>query len=738
VFAQAGAVVEAREAAADAIARARAADDRQCRGYAHLALADVLPDDDFEGLEHALRAKALLADSWRDDALRVGARLLRRGQPVDRVELDKIAQSADTSAEPRLEWWGARARAEAIAAVPNRPELVLSELAKAFAASAPLGVRGPALAAGARLAARAGQADIARRFALGARDAARELARRAPPELRAAIEALPWLGQLHAPAESEVSAEQVSDVEALVHALGQRDRLRPLLDRVLDALVLWTGVERGLLLLRAPEGRLVVRAARNISRVDLVGRQLELSMSLAERALVEREPVVAVDAAGELPDVHASAHALKLRSVLAVPLISRGEALGVVYLDDRVRRGAFGQKELSWVRLVAALASVAIAEARDQLLLRRAARRAKRAEARLTRELAEREARLDVAERELARTRDARATRFRYDDIIGESSEIAGLLRLVDRVAESDVPVLVMGESGSGKELIARAIHANGRRAQGPFVSENCAAIPESLLESTLFGHARGAFTGASRPRAGLFEVAHGGTLFLDEIGEMSLGMQSKLLRVLEDGEVHAIGSERPRKVDVRVIGATHRDLDALVREGRFRQDLLYRLNVITLRVPSLRERRADIPLLVRHFVSKHAAGRKVSFSSEALERLSSFDWPGNIRQLENEVRRALVLCDERVEVEHLSPELRERSGRTTRPGHELDLRGRVDALEAELVGAALERTGGNQTRAAELLGLSRFGLQKMMKRLAIDASPKPGRRSHATVERPR
>ena len=564
------------------------------------------------------------------------------------------------------------------------------------------------------------------------RELSRQLVEGAPPELRASVAQLSWVRSVEAPGGGELSPEQLGDVEALVHALGSRDRLRPLLDQALDALVLWTGVERGLLLLRAPGDRLVPRAARNLARRDLTEEQLMLSQTLAERAAQRREPVVAVDAAGEMSDVHASVHALKLRSVLAVPLLARGEVLGVAYLDDRVRRGAFGPKELSWVRLVAALASVAIADARDQLLLRRAARRARRAEARLARELAAREAELDVAERELAESRSGRGTRFDYPSIVGESEPIRALLRLVDRVAQSDVPVLVTGESGSGKELVARAIHDNGPRAKKPFVSENCGAIPEGLLESALFGHVKGAFTGASRPRAGLFEVANGGTLFLDEIGEMSLGMQTKLLRVLEDGDVRAVGSERGRKVDVRVIGATHRDLVALSASGRFRQDLLYRLDVISLRVPPLRERPGDIPLLCRHLIAKHASHR-MDVSKPAMAALSGYAWPGNVRQLENELRRALVLADDEIRLEHLSPEIQRAEGR----GQELstlDLRTRVDALETELLETALDRTGGNQTRAAELLGLSRYGLSKMMKRLEVGTAPESGRRSKGAV----
>jgi transcriptional regulator with PAS, ATPase and Fis domain len=290
-------------------------------------------------------------------------------------------------------------------------------------------------------------------------------------------------------------------------------------------------------------------------------------------------------------------------------------------------------------------------------------------------------------------------------------------LKVVDRVTQSDVPVHLFGQSGSGKELIARAIHHNGHRAAHAFVGENCGAIPEGLLESALFGHVRGAFTGADRPRAGLFEVAHRGTLFLDEIGEMSLGMQTKLLRVLEDGDVRPVGSERSRKVDVRVIAATHRDLEAMVKARTFREDLYYRLAILPLRIPALADRADDVPLLVKFFLAKHGAA-KARVSPAAMDRLIGYAWPGNVRQLENEVRRALVLSDGTIGVEHLSPEIV--GAPPAVRGDGLDMRSRIDALELSLVHEALERTNGNQTRAAKLLGLSRFGLQKMIKRLGV------------------
>ncbi|WP_437320438.1 sigma 54-interacting transcriptional regulator [Sorangium sp. So ce385] len=769
-YATAGLAHETRRTAEDAIARARDAGDAKAEAYALWAIADVAAargGDGVAGAEAgalqgaraaAERAAALLAGGSADDALRAAARLLRHGAgEIDAArveELDELASGPDLAAASRLDWWGARAAralaADDVGGAPaeappqggaarpaadgGRSDRVLAALAALAGARAPIASRGPALAAAHALAVKAGQTDVAHRVLAALAEAARELCGRTAdageagatagspgaPGLAGAVRSLPWVARARALPEAGLGPEQARDLEALVSALGERERLAPLLDRVVDALVLWTGVERGLLLLRAPNGRLVPRAARNLARSRLGAEQLALSETLARRALEAREPVVAVDAAGELPSVHRSVHALKLRSVLAVPLIARGDALGVVYLDDRVRRGAFGAQELRWARTIASVAALAIADARAQVELRRAVRRAERASSRLAGELARREAELDAAALELARARGGRDTRYRYDAIIGESEAVRAMLRLVDRVTASEVPVLIHGESGSGKELVARAIHHNGPRAARPFVSENCGAIPEGLLESALFGHVRGAFTGADRPRAGLFEVADRGTLFLDEIGEMSLAMQTKLLRVLEDGLVRPLGSDRARKVDVRVIAATHRDLEALVRARAFREDLFYRLNIITIRVPPLRERATDVPLIVQHLVAKHGRG-PVRVTRGAMERLSAYGWPGNVRQLENEIRRAIVLCDGTIDREHLSPEIAHGGGGAPRELG-LNVRARIDALETELVRDALERTRGNQTQAAKLLGLSRFGLQKMIKRLAIEA----------------
>ncbi len=725
-----GAVHAADEAALEAQACAVASRDAQAAVYARWAQVEARPAGDPTARTLAIEADQRLCDGGSDeDQARSAARLLVWAP--DTIADDRIAsvdRLVDTLGAPaRWEWWGARAAAILVGRRCEGDAAVLPSLVALVDVPALVSSRGPALDAAVRLATDRGDGEIARRLEHARLAAARALRDGTAPEHRGSLAAVTWARASVIEANGVAFAPaQIAQLESIVRALSTRDRLRPLLEQVLDTMVLWTGVERGLLLLHAPDGRLVPRAARNLAQRDLTGEQLVLSQTIARRAIESGDAVVATDALSTLGDVHASVHALKLRSVLAVPLVARGETLGVVYLDDRVRKGAFGPRELAWVRVVASQAALAIADARDSVLLRRAVRRAERARARLEVALHEREAQLDVTRTQLELARDSRETRYPYDGIAGRSEPMRELLRLVDRVTASDVPVLIVGESGTGKELVARAMHANGPRARRAFVSENCASVPETLLESTLFGHVKGAFTGASATRAGLFDVADGGTLFLDEIGEMPLSMQAKLLRVVQDGEVRAVGGERPRKVNVRVIGATHRDLAAMVGAGRFREDLLYRLNVITLRVPALRERPEDIPLLVDHLVRKHTADRpdqKVRVTRAAMAKLMAFTWPGNVRQLENEVRRALVLGDGAIDVTELSADV-VRGGASASRGTGLDMRSRVDALETELVNEALTKTRGNQTRAAQMLGLSRFGLQKMIKRLKIKGPP--------------
>lgn len=316
-----------------------------------------------------------------------------------------------------------------------------------------------------------------------------------------------------------------------------------------------------------------------------------------------------------------------------------------------------------------------------------------------------------------------------FNDVVGASPGMRKVIDLAKRAASSNIPILIEGESGVGKEIVARAIQGSSDRAGRPFVAVNCAAIPDNLVESILFGHERGSFTGASERHIGKFQEADGGTLFLDEIGDLKPEMQVKLLRALQEGEIDPVGSKKPVKVDIRLISATNRNLYQLVQEGKFREDLYYRLNVIPVRLPPLRERRDDIPLLVQHFLDR--IGRDldpprtgITFSQEAMRKLMAYDWPGNVRQLENVVERAVTMSAGRqqIDVHMLPPEIQGDGNGwhliTTLPETGLDLDQYLSRIEREFIEQSLERTRGNKRQAAALLGLKRTTLVEKLKRL--------------------
>lgn len=303
-----------------------------------------------------------------------------------------------------------------------------------------------------------------------------------------------------------------------------------------------------------------------------------------------------------------------------------------------------------------------------------------------------------------------------HKDFIGDSEAMRDVSVAINKAASTSATVLITGESGTGKELAARAIHYGGARSSAPFVPVNCGGIPEALLENELFGHVKGAFTGADESRAGFFHAADGGTIFLDEVSDMSLAMQVKLLRVLQDKEVCMVGSNRARKVDVRILAATNRDLQDLVRKELFREDLFYRLNVITIFIPPLRERSEDILLLARHFVTKFAAESGQSpprFSDKALQSLRSYNWPGNVRELENVIQRLVVMTDgDAIDVPDLPTLMRFSALRKT------GFTRTLVEVEAEYISNVLASVDGNKTRAAELLGINRKTLREKLRRI--------------------
>ncbi len=318
--------------------------------------------------------------------------------------------------------------------------------------------------------------------------------------------------------------------------------------------------------------------------------------------------------------------------------------------------------------------------------------------------------------------------KYAFDRIIGSSPAMNGVFEVMEKVAETDATVLISGETGTGKDLVARAIHYSGSRKDERFLAQNCAALPDTLLESELFGHMRGAFTGAHADKKGLFEVAHRGTVFLDEVGETHPGMQVRLLRVLQDGEIRPLGSSDTRRVDVRIIAATNSNLREEAEQGRFREDLYYRLRVVEIEIPPLRERRSDIPMLAHHFLdaSNQKMGRQLKgFTNAAMDRLVSYSWRGNVRELENELERTVALAGdaEMVTVDMLSEHIRgavpDADPRVDDLPPGMTMNASVDSLKRRMILDAIADTG-SKTRAAKSLGIPRQSLQKMMKRLGL------------------
>jgi len=318
------------------------------------------------------------------------------------------------------------------------------------------------------------------------------------------------------------------------------------------------------------------------------------------------------------------------------------------------------------------------------------------------------------------------------DGIIGESAKIREILRMISRLKDTWTPVLICGESGTGKELVARAIHYRGTFAKRPFVAVDCGALVPTLMESDLFGYAKGAFTGASKSKIGLFQAADGGTIFLDEIGELPLELQAKLLRVLQEKEVRPVGSNENIHVQVRVVAATNRDLESAIREGTFRKDLFFRLNVVSINLPGLRERRSDIPMLAQYFLDRLAEGANMKFTPAAMKLLMRYDWPGNVRELENSISRAVTLGDRKtIDESDLSPAmLRNINKESTEPaasetqGSEDDSSTvALDELERLTIQRVFDKVGGDKAKAGELLGISRATLYRKLKRYQISAA---------------
>jgi transcriptional regulator with GAF, ATPase, and Fis domain len=455
--------------------------------------------------------------------------------------------------------------------------------------------------------------------------------------------------------------------------LGASDVPR-LLDELLDALLEVTHADKGFVIL-LEDGEPSVRAARNVARETIEGALERVSDSIVQRVVDTGRPLVVADA---LHDAEWSGSTsvvnLKLCSVMCAPLMQKGDVFGVLYLGNDNVVSLFDERSLEVLGVFAGQASLLVQNA---LLL-------------------------DSLRRENVALREAVSSR-QYGDLIGAGASMREVYRRIEKVAATDISVLVSGETGTGKEIVAREIHRRSARAAGPFVAVNCAAIPEALLESELFGHVKGAFTGAVATRLGRFQAAHGGTLFLDEVGEMPASLQVKLLRALQERSVTKVGETRPEPVDIRVIAATNKVLEEEIRKGTFREDLFYRLNVVSIPLPPLRDRGDDVVVIARWFLQRYAkefGSRVRGFTPSALVAMRKYGWPGNIRELENRVKKAVVLADRALvsaEDLDLRPELLEPI---------LPLAQAKEDFQKRYINEVLDRNGGNRTKTAKDLGV--------------------------------
>jgi transcriptional regulator with GAF, ATPase, and Fis domain len=508
--------------------------------------------------------------------------------------------------------------------------------------------------------------------------------------------------------------------------MARATRPETLPDRILDAAIELVGAERGFLIQRAPEAADAkqswdVIAARNIDRENVRKALHKVSRSITSQVLGSGEAFRSDDAVNdEALSPADSISELKLRSVLCVPMRVGDEVRGCVYLDNRFAHGQFDAAAQELLEAFADQTGLALERLRLLEDNEKVRRNLELANAQLKSALKDQAQALDSLSEGFSPS--GLELRHGYENLIGRGRGMVAMLSVLDRVTDGDFPVLLLGESGTGKELVAHALHENGPRRERPFVGVNCGAIAEGLLESELFGAVRGAYTGAIKDRAGLFESAQGGVLFLDEIGEMSLGLQAKLLRVLQEKRVRRVGAGDETAVDVRIISATNRDLAREVSTGGFREDLYYRLKVVQIEVPPLRERREDLRALIDHFLTRlaeEARREKPMLTRECLESLAAHDWPGNVRELQNEITRMFALGGQEFGsnlVEHLSK---------APHGAASGLRGLVGRklvdVETELIRATLEATGGKRGDAARMLGIPRRTFYNRLKALGIE-----------------
>ena len=495
-----------------------------------------------------------------------------------------------------------------------------------------------------------------------------------PVHMRFSLDEKPAVERDHRSDEVARQLEAYAHLLQFAEALGAEREVPALLNRLMDEIITLTRADKGFLVL-TDEGGPQVKVARNLRGESLEQAVSELSDTILAKVFQAGEPVVVSNALEDTGfNSSLSVINLKLTSVMCAPLKHQGEVFGAIYVGNNSVVNLFDETSLALLTVFCGQASLLVQNALH----------------------------INALTLETDQLKDALEQK-RYGEVIGACAGMKQVFRQVDKVSKADIAVLITGETGTGKELIAREIHRNSPRADGPLVVINCGAIPENLLESELFGHVRGAFTGAVQTRPGKFQAAHKGTLFLDEIGEMPLHLQVKILRAIQEKQVVKVGDNKAESIDIRVVAATHRDLRAMVKEGTFREDLYYRLNVVNLHLPPLRERGDDVLVLSQYLLKKfidELGTKKLSLSAKASTAMLKYAWPGNVRQLENRLKRAVVLA----ESSKITPEDLDITAEDLE-----DILPLSDALERfrrRYINEALERNRGNRTKTARELGV--------------------------------
>jgi Nif-specific regulatory protein len=507
--------------------------------------------------------------------------------------------------------------------------------------------------------------------------------------------------------ELEKATHRIGKLELLTDitkALNSTLDLDEVLEKIIDSTIQLADANRGFLMLADDRGVLEFRVARDREKRALKMEEFEISESIVNDAADRGEALFISDLLDDsrFKD-QKSVIDLQLKRAVCVPLLLEQSVIGVIYADSDRLSPALAKDDMSIISAFAAQATIAVENAKLHGKIVHSQ---------------------ETLERENLKLRQELTGKYELSGFIGRSRSMQEIFLTIQKIASYTTTVLIQGETGTGKELIARAIHLNGSRKGKPLVTINCGAMPKELLESELFGHKRGSFTGAVSDKAGLFETASGGTIFLDEIGEMPIELQVKLLRVLQEGEIRRVGENTDRKVDVRVIAATNRDLNDDVKNGLFRGDLYYRLNVVPITIPPLRERQEDIIPLVEHFLRKFGSRMNktgIEISSEGMKLLLTNPWPGNVRELENSIERALALsgASRTLAPEHF-PHIAPGSGILDQLAEGKSLKERMRAVERRFIIEALDKTGWKVTRAAELLAVTRQHLHNKMKRYKI------------------